>query len=172
MRMKSLIKTPLIFAITLLCINTAFAQKPKVDKKAAKLAAYQKMIDTPAFTIVLEKAFPKDANPVNLAGTPYVSVSNGTLEVQLPYYAARVDANSTINIKTSDIVYRAQRGPSGERYLIDIQPKPGSKDWGDVTDIIVNITTEEQVTVQLSFVGGEKPPLSYDGTIDKYKKMD
>jgi hypothetical protein len=170
--MKSLIKTSLFFAVALFCVNTAFAQKPKVDKKAAKLAAFQKMIDTPAFTIVLEKAFPKDANPVNLAGSPYVSVSNNMLEVQLPYYAARVDGNSSVNIKTSDIVYRAQRGASGQKYLMDIQPKPGSKDWGDVTDIIINITTEEQVTVQLSFNSAEKPPLSYDGTIDKYKKME
>jgi hypothetical protein len=169
--MKS-IKTSLIFAVALFCVNTAFAQKTKVDKKAAKLAAFQKMIDTPNFTVVLEKAFPKDGNPVNLAGTPYVSVSGNMLEVQLPYYSARVDGNSSVNIKTSDIVYRAQRGASGQKYLMDIQPKPGSKDWGDVTDIIINITTDEQVTVQLSFTSAEKPPLSYDGTVDKYKKMD
>ncbi|MDB5116803.1 MAG: hypothetical protein JWQ79_2295 [Mucilaginibacter sp.] len=164
--MRTLTKTVLIFAAALLGISTVNAQK--IDKKAARIAAYQKMIDTPDFKITLEKAFPKDANMVTLTGSPSISISGGTLTCEAPYYAgARVDGNSRVDFSTTNFIYQSQKGASGQKYNMMITPKPGSTDMKDVTQIVITIVTEEMVSVQISFNG--KEALGYEGYIEKYK---
>ncbi|MDB4926464.1 MAG: hypothetical protein JWR23_2520 [Mucilaginibacter sp.] len=175
MRMNTLIKTVLIFTVALLSINSVKAQK--VDKKAARMAAYQKMIDTADFTIIMEKAFPKNMNQILLSGSPYLSISHGVAECNLPYYGGDKIINAGIKAKfhTTNFDYQSQKTvPSTNPYQYNmlITPKPGTTDMTNVAQIVVSIITEDVVQVQVIFTDPNLDPIGFQGYIQKYKKMD
>ncbi len=180
--MKTILKTLLIFTVTLLCINTVKAQKPKVDKKAAKIAAYQKMIDTADWSIVMEKAFPKaagasTANPVNMAGNSNISISHGVITCDLPYYGGDAINNAGRRVKftSNNFVYESQHksgSTSPYQYDLFIAPKPGSTDFGNVAQIVLSIISEDVVQVSVTFTTTELDPVGYQGYIIPFKKFD
>ncbi len=180
--MKTLLKTLLIFTVALLTITAVKAQKPKVDKKAARIAAYQKMIDTADWSIVMEKAFPKgagstDANPVNMSGNSNISITHGVVTCDLPYYGGDAinDAGVRVKFTSSNFVYESQHksgASSPYQYDLLIAPKPGSTDFGNVAQVVFSIISEDVVLVQVSFTTTALDPLGYQGYIIPYKKFD
>ncbi len=181
--MKTILKTLLIFTVALLSITAVKAQKPKVDKKAAKIAAYQKMIDTADWSIVMEKAFPKSsgastANPINnMSGNPNISITHGVITCDMPYYGGDAINNAGRRVKftSNNFTYESQHksgSSSPYQYDLFIAPKPGSTDFGNVAQIVISIISEDVVQVQVSFTTTELDPVGYQGYIIPFKKFD
>ena len=86
------------------------------------------MIDTPEWTIVMEKAFPTgpggvDVNSIGISGTPNISITHGVITCDLPYYGGDAINNAGVRVKftSSNFVYEAQhKSGSSSPYQYDL----------------------------------------------------
>jgi hypothetical protein len=182
MTMRILLKTALIFTVALLSVNAVKAQPKKVDKKAAKIAAFVKMIDSADWMVIMEKAFPKpaagrDVNAIDLSGTPQLSVSHGVAQCDLPYYGDDQINSAGVRIKftSTHFDYTAEHksgSTSPYQYDILISPKPGATDMGNIAQVVVSIINEDVVQVQFTLTTSSSDTAGFQGYILPYKKQD
>ena len=126
------------------------------------------MIDTPYFSVVLEKAYPKNSNQILLSNSPTVSVANGVLKCDLSYYTvAGPSKEYRIKLDTKEFIYQSQKEKGDQAYTVLITPTPGTKDWGPIVQVLITVITEENVSLGIDFV--DRDAMGYAGYIQKYK---
>jgi len=169
--MKNLLKAILLSVIVLLSFSRSYAQKEKIDKKAARIAAVQKMIDTADFVFYAQKAYPQHGNATNLSDNYSFTASNGEIDCLLPYFGtvqvASMDfTDQGVKFNTKDFDYFVQQKDFGWNVLFKPNSKTGVA-MKDVKEITMSIKTNKTASLQLSFANRER--IVFDGIIEKAK---
>jgi hypothetical protein len=170
--MKNL-KVLFALLICALSFNLSYAQATKADKKAAKAADIKRIITSNNYAFKANYVIPMSMSPRALTSDYDVRVSNGKLEVYLPYfgraYAAPRDLNDGgIKLTTTDFDYNAVANKKGGW---DITIKPKRTPLNTVKDVQImrlNVSNDGYASLQVNSTN--RQPISFNGYIEEIKK--
>jgi hypothetical protein len=165
-----------VFFALLICalsFNLSYAQATKADKKAAKAADIKRIITSNNYAFKANYVIPMSMSPRALTSDYDVRVSNGKLEVYLPYfgraYAAPRDLNDGgIKLTTTDFDYNAVATKKGGW---DITIKPKRTPLNTVKDVQImrlNVSNDGYASLQVNSTN--RQPISFNGYIEEIKK--
>jgi hypothetical protein len=170
--MKHLIKSFLVFAFMLGCINLAHGQNTKKERQASKAAAIKKMVDDVNYVFEANTAIPLRGGSRQLTSPYDLKVSKDTIVAWLPYfgraYVAPVNpSEGGIKFTWTKFDYKVKQAKNGN-WEITIKPK--EKNIGDMRDVqrlLLDISSSGYASLQV--ISSNRDPISFYGDIVKVK---
>jgi hypothetical protein len=159
--------------ICVMCFNASYAQNTKADKKAAKAANIKRLITSNNYAFKANYVIPMSMSPRYLTSDYDVTVSDGKLDVYLPYfgraYSAPRDVNDGgIKLSTTDYDYNAVANKKGGWDII-IKPKRTPLNTvKDVQMLRLNVSNDGFASLQVNSTN--RQPISFNGYIEEIKK--
>jgi len=156
------------FAFVLMGIAiTSHAQDTKKDKKAAKEAAFKKVLDDRNFTFTAQSAQPLRGGDINVTPEFDLRIVQDSVIAYLPYfgraYVAPIDpTEGGIKFTSTKFAYTSEVKKSG--YEIVIKPV----DAKDVRMLVLDVTSGGYAT--LSVTNSNRDPIRFNGYVEGNKK--
>ncbi len=161
--MKRLIKLTIIFAV---CINTAFAQTSREDKKAQKLNEIRQKIASQRYTFIADYAYPQRGGSRSLTSDYDFRVRRDSVISYLPYFGQAyfdVPYNPTdggIKFTSTKFDYKVKERKHGG-WHIEIVPR----DVKNLNKVYLDVS--EDGYANLSVNSNNRDPINFNG----YLKM-